>query len=149
MVERRIRAAHFSAVKSFDTFDFTAIPSLNKPLTLELARCEYLIARDNVIALGNSGTGKTHVCLALGLAACQRGLPGLLLHRGRPRSSIDGSARRAASPETPGAARRRQTAHRRRTRLCAALADRRGASLRNIQPASRTRLDHRHVESSL
>ena len=54
MVERRIRAAHFSAVKSFDTFDFTAIPSLNKPLTLELARCEYLIARDNVIALGNS-----------------------------------------------------------------------------------------------
>jgi len=55
MVERRIRAAHFSAVKSFDTFDFTAIPSLNKPLTLELARCEYLIARDNVIALGNSG----------------------------------------------------------------------------------------------
>src|SRR3984893_14267461 len=75
MVERRIRAAHFSAVKSFDTFDFTAIPSLNKPLTLELARCEYLIARDNVIALGNSGTGKTHACLALGLAACQRGFP--------------------------------------------------------------------------
>jgi DNA replication protein DnaC len=60
---------------SFDTFDFTAIPSLNKPLTLELARCEYLIARDNVIALVNSGTGKTHVCLALGLAACQRGFP--------------------------------------------------------------------------
>ena len=40
MVERRIRAAHFSAVKSFDTFDFAAIPSLNKPLVLELARCE-------------------------------------------------------------------------------------------------------------
>jgi DNA replication protein DnaC len=75
MVERRIRAAHFSAVKSFDTFDFAAIPSLNKPLVLELARCEYLVARENVIALGNSGTGKTHVCLALGLAACQRGIP--------------------------------------------------------------------------
>jgi DNA replication protein DnaC len=73
MVERRIRAARFPAVKSFDTFDFTAIPTLNKPLTLELARCEYIVARDNVIALGNSGTGKTHVCLALGLAACQRG----------------------------------------------------------------------------
>ena len=74
MVERRIRGAHFPAVKSFDTFDFTAIPSLNKPLTLELARCEYVVARDNIIALGNSGTKKTHVCLALGLAACQRGL---------------------------------------------------------------------------
>ncbi len=33
----------------------------------------YLIARDNIIALGNSGTGKTHACLALGLAACQHG----------------------------------------------------------------------------
>jgi DNA replication protein DnaC len=73
MVERRIRAARFPAVKSFDTFDFTAIPSLNKPLVLELARCEYIVAHDNVIALGNSGTGKTHACLALGLAACQRG----------------------------------------------------------------------------
>jgi DNA replication protein DnaC len=73
MVERRIRAARFPAVKSFDTFDFTAIPSLNKPLTLELARCEFVVARDNVIALGNSGTGKTHLSLALGLAACQRG----------------------------------------------------------------------------
>jgi DNA replication protein DnaC len=50
MVERRIRAAHFPAVKSFDTFAFTAIPSLNKPLTLELTRCEYLIARENVAA---------------------------------------------------------------------------------------------------
>jgi hypothetical protein len=56
-----------------DTFDFAAIPSLNKPLVLELARCQYVLARDNVIALGNSGTGKTHACLALGLAACQRG----------------------------------------------------------------------------
>ena len=74
MVERRIRAARFPAVKSFDTFDFAAVPSLNKPLVLELARCEYVVARDNIIALGNSGTGKTHVCLALGLAACQRGL---------------------------------------------------------------------------
>jgi DNA replication protein DnaC len=74
MVERRIRAARFPAVKSFDTFEFAAIPSLNKPLVLELARCEYVVARDNIIALGNSGTGKTHVCLALGLAVCQRGL---------------------------------------------------------------------------
>ena len=74
LVERRIRAAHFPAVKSLDTFDFTAIPSLNKMLVLDLARCDYINARDNIIALGNSGTGKTHVALALGLAACQRGL---------------------------------------------------------------------------
>jgi DNA replication protein DnaC len=73
-IERRIRAARFPAVKSFDTFDFTAIPSLNKMLVLELARGEFILRRENVIALGNSGTGKTHVALALGLAACQKGL---------------------------------------------------------------------------
>ena len=74
MVERRIKAARFPTVKSLDTFDFLAIPSLNKALVLELARCEYIERQDNVIALGNSGTGKTHVALGLGLAACQRGL---------------------------------------------------------------------------
>ena len=74
MVERRIRAAHFPTVKSLDSFDFLAIPSLNKALVLELARGEYVERRENVIALGNSGTGKTHVALGLGLAACQRGV---------------------------------------------------------------------------
>jgi DNA replication protein DnaC len=73
-VERRIRQARFLAVKSLDSFDFAAIPSLNKLLVLELARCEYVERRENVIALGNSGTGKTHVALGLGLAACQKGL---------------------------------------------------------------------------
>ena len=63
MVQRRIRAARFPAVKSLDTFDFLAIPSLNKALVMELARCEYIEHRENVIAVGNSGTGKTHVAL--------------------------------------------------------------------------------------
>ena len=52
-IARSLRAARFPAVKSFDTFDFTAIPSLNKALVLELARSEYVAARDNIIALGN------------------------------------------------------------------------------------------------
>ncbi len=74
LVERRIRQARFPATKSLDGFDFAAIPSLNKLLVLELARCEYIARRENVIALGPSGTGKTHVALGLGLAACQKGL---------------------------------------------------------------------------
>ena len=74
MVERRIKEARFPTVKSLDSFDFTAIPSLNKTLVLELARCEYIARRENVIAVGNSGTGKTHIALGLGLAACQKGL---------------------------------------------------------------------------
>lgn len=72
--ERRIRAAKFTVVKSLETFDFLAIPSLNKKLVLELARCEWITRWENVLALGNSGTGKTHIALALGLAACQRGM---------------------------------------------------------------------------
>ena len=74
MVERRIKAAKFPATKSLDSFDFKAIPSLNKALTMALARCECVNRRENVIALGPSGTGKTHLALGLGLAACQKGL---------------------------------------------------------------------------
>ena len=74
LVERRIRAARFPTVKSLDSYDFTALPMLNKTLVLELARCEYLARRENVIALGNAGTGKSHIALGLGLAACQKGL---------------------------------------------------------------------------
>ena len=71
--ERRIHQARFPVVKSLDTFEFLAIPSLNKAVVLELARCEFLLRRENVLLLGNSGTGKTHLALALGLSACQRG----------------------------------------------------------------------------
>jgi DNA replication protein DnaC len=79
VTERRIREARFPAVKSLDTFDFTAIAGFNKMLVLELARCAYVARHENVIALGNSGTGKTHIALALGLAACQRGFSTLFL----------------------------------------------------------------------
>ncbi len=74
MVERRIKAAKFPSTKSLDSFDFKIMPSLNKPLTMELARCDYVDRHQNIIALGPSGTGKTHIALGLGLAACQRGL---------------------------------------------------------------------------
>ena len=104
MVELRIRAARFPAVKSLDTFDFTAIPSVNKALVMELARCEYIQRRENIIAVGNSGTGKTHV--ALGPSASSGG-PGRLpagdvrgLHHGRrPGPRVDGGQRREASAE--------------------------------------------------
>jgi DNA replication protein DnaC len=71
--ERRIHQARFPVVKSLDTFEFLAIPAVNKALVLELARCEFLLRRENVLLLGNSGTGKTHLALALGLSGCQRG----------------------------------------------------------------------------
>ena len=71
--ERRIKAAKFPVSKSLETYNFLAIPRLNKKLVVELARCEWIGRRENVLALGNCGTGKTHIGLALGLAACQQG----------------------------------------------------------------------------
>lgn len=74
LVERRIKQAGFPTVKQLESFDFKAIPGLNKMLVLELARSEYVSRRENVILLGPSGVGKTHIALALGLAACQKGV---------------------------------------------------------------------------
>jgi DNA replication protein DnaC len=74
MIERRIKAAKSPSTKSLDSFDFKILPSLNKALTMELARCDYVDRHQNIIALRPSGTGKTHIALGLGLAACQRGL---------------------------------------------------------------------------
>jgi len=74
MVDRRIKAARFPTVKSLDSFDFLTFPSLNKALVNELARSEHIDRRDNVIAVGNSGAGKTHIAPGLGLAECQKGL---------------------------------------------------------------------------
>ena len=54
MVERHIKEARFPTVKSLDIFEFAAIPSLNKTMVLELARCEYVARRENVIAVGNT-----------------------------------------------------------------------------------------------
>ena len=74
MIERRIRDAKFPAIKSLEAFDFDAIPSLNKKMVLELARGEFVSRRENLIALGPSGVGKTHISLGIGLAACQKGV---------------------------------------------------------------------------
>lgn len=71
--ERRLKAARFPVYKTLDEFKFTSQPSINKPLVLELARGEYLDKRENVLLVGASGTGKTHLATALGIAACNQG----------------------------------------------------------------------------
>jgi DNA replication protein DnaC len=72
--ERRIRDARFPVIKTIDTFDFKAQPSINQALVRELiASGEYMSKRENVLLVGNPGTGKTHLALALGFAACAHG----------------------------------------------------------------------------
>jgi DNA replication protein DnaC len=71
--ERRIRDARFPVVKTIDTFDFKAQPSINQALVRELMSGEYISKRENVLMVGNPGTGKTHLATALGFAACAQG----------------------------------------------------------------------------
>jgi DNA replication protein DnaC len=71
--ERRLKDAGFPVIKTLDTFEFNAQPSINKELVRELLRGEYIGRRENVLLIGNSGTGKTHIATALGFAACQQG----------------------------------------------------------------------------
>ncbi len=71
--ERRIKAAKFPVIKTLDSFDFQAQPSLNQPLIRELMSGEYLDRKENILLIGNSGTGKTHLATALAFGACQQG----------------------------------------------------------------------------
>lgn len=71
--ERRVKNARFPVIKTLDTFDFTAQPSINEKLVRELMVGEYMDRHENVLIVGNSGTGKTHLASALGFAGCMQG----------------------------------------------------------------------------
>ena len=71
--ERRIKEANFSVIKTIDTYEFSAQPSINEALVRELLRGEYLDKRENVLLIGNPGTGKTHLASALAFSACAQG----------------------------------------------------------------------------
>ena len=71
--ERRIKAAKFPVVKTLDTFDFNAQTSINQPLVRQLMSGEYIDQKENILLIGNSGTGKTHLATALAFGACQQG----------------------------------------------------------------------------
>ncbi len=68
--KRRIRDARFPLVKPLNTFDFKSVPDLNKRKIMDLATCEYIKEQRNIIFMGRSGAGKTHLATALGLEAC-------------------------------------------------------------------------------
>jgi len=72
-VERRVKNARFALIKTLDTFDFSAQPSIPQKRVRELMAGEYVDRRENVLFVGNSGTGKTHLASALGFAGCMQG----------------------------------------------------------------------------
>ncbi|WML24575.1 IS21-like element helper ATPase IstB [Neobacillus sp. OS1-33] len=73
MLNLRIRQAKFPFPKTIDSFDFTAAPYINKPKVLGLHRSEFIDKKENIILIGNSGTGKSHLSISLGYAACHNG----------------------------------------------------------------------------
>lgn len=72
-LERHLRQARFPALKTLDAFDFACLPQLPKARVMALAEGRFIQARENVVLLGPTGTGKTHVAIALGVAAVQAG----------------------------------------------------------------------------
>jgi DNA replication protein DnaC len=71
--ERRVKAARFPTIKTLETFDFSTRPSVNKVLIAELMRCEYIDKKENILLVGNPGTGKSHLATALAAEACAKG----------------------------------------------------------------------------
>jgi DNA replication protein DnaC len=71
---RRLREARFPLLKPLETFSFDAAPDLDARLIAELSRCEYTQQSRNIIFMGKSGTGKTHLATALGMEACKGGI---------------------------------------------------------------------------
>lgn len=71
---RRVKSAGFPTDKSLESFDVRALPQHLWGALLGLAECGYIERHENIIAIGNSGTGKTHLAIGLGMAACEKSL---------------------------------------------------------------------------
>lgn len=69
----RIKAANFPIEKDLDSYDFSAMPSLSKPKVVDLSGGEWIEKKWNCCLVGSHGTGKTHLSISLGMAACRTG----------------------------------------------------------------------------
>jgi DNA replication protein DnaC len=72
-LQARIKQAAFPVYKDLDSYDFSLVPNLNKQKIVELTRGQWLDQHENLCLLGSQGVGKTHLAIALGLAACRAG----------------------------------------------------------------------------
>jgi DNA replication protein DnaC len=72
-LRQRLKAACFPYQKRLEDFDFSLIPCVPKVRLLELAQGAFLSSHDNVLFIGPSGIGKTHLLMGLGRALCLAG----------------------------------------------------------------------------
>ena len=73
MKKNRVKQAQFRQIKTLDTYDFAAMPELNKPKVISLTDGEYIRKKENVFFVGRTGTGKSHLAVSLGMIACNQG----------------------------------------------------------------------------
>lgn len=71
--KRRIKNAKFPNFKTLDEFDFNRLEVVAPAYVNELASCDFINQKQNIVMIGNCGAGKTHLAIALGLRACQSG----------------------------------------------------------------------------
>lgn len=71
--KRRIQDARFPRLHTLDEYDFSLMPNLPQQKIVQLARCDFINNAENVLFVGEIGTGKTHLAISIGLAACQLG----------------------------------------------------------------------------
>lgn len=69
----RLKQARFHEVKTIESFDFTSIPKLPKTKIISLTECKFIQNHENIICIGQSGTGKSHIATAIAVAAIQLG----------------------------------------------------------------------------
>jgi len=73
-LKRRLSEAKFPLMKTLESFDYEAAPGLDVRLIQDLKRCEYISQKRNIILLGKSGTGKSHIATGLAIEACRQGI---------------------------------------------------------------------------
>jgi DNA replication protein DnaC len=71
--ERRLRLAKLPVLKTLDQYNFTYPKKINQPGICHLFRLEFIKQKENVLFIGTTGLGKTHLAIALAYQACHRG----------------------------------------------------------------------------
>ena len=142
-IKYQMTSARLPTAKELADFDFAASP-VNEPLIQELAGGDFLESKRNIVLVGGTGTGKTHLAVAIARACIRKGA------RGRCYNVVDlVQPPRGRTPlRTPrpyrGPTRPTRLRHPRRTRLPALRPGRRPAAVPPDEPALRAHLDHRH-----
>jgi DNA replication protein DnaC len=72
--QRKIKQATFPYMKTIDELVLSKFEHLSDPFINELASCDFVSKRQNIVMIGNPGTGKTHLSIALGIKACMQGM---------------------------------------------------------------------------